>query len=186
MYLLCLIFEHDTVKIHPATCDGNAIGFFCCAVHDCKNGLIGNRHRFCADHAYLANYCSVVDCKVLATTGYRTCDDEEHRSLEHAYFRRSKALFQLRDKLKRNGVAVPSDSISASLSEDAEVEIECEGKSDAGNRHLRACFGRRRTHNEQLIMRSCGTILSRATMYGSKAISAVYVSALLLQCYLLT
>lgn len=108
--------------------------------------------------------------------GHRTCDDKEHCALENAYFQRSKALFQLCDKLKQSGVSVPSDSVAANISEDTEIEIECEGKSEGGNRQLHAIFGCRRTHNEQLILCSCGIILSRTTLYGSEAVSAVYVS----------
>ncbi|KAI0351937.1 hypothetical protein OH77DRAFT_1461005 [Trametes cingulata] len=38
---------------------------------------------------------------------------------------------------------------------------------------IRARFGQRRTHNEQLIQRPCGVILSRATLFGSEAVSGV-------------
>jgi len=55
------------------------------------------------------------------------------------------------------------------------MALECDGKSEQGNKKLRAYFGRRRTHNEQIIMRPCGVIVSRATFYGSEAISAVNV-----------
>jgi hypothetical protein len=37
-------------------------------------------------------------------------------------------------------------------------------------------FGRRRTHNEQLIIAPCGIILARETFYHSEAFSAVAVS----------
>lgn len=60
-----------------------------------------------------------------------------------------------------------------------EVVVEttvCDEKSEAGNRTLKAYFGRRRTHNEQLIVRTCGVIISRATLYGSEAVSGVNVS----------
>lgn len=91
-------------------------------------------------------------------------------------------MFQLKARLKAAGVTIPGDSAAMSAEEDGEVIIEtvstpteCGGKSESGNRKLRACFGRRRTHNEQLIMRPCGIILSRGTFYGSEAISAVNV-----------
>ncbi|KAJ7872992.1 hypothetical protein B0H13DRAFT_2349221 [Mycena leptocephala] len=50
---------------------------------------------------------------------------------------------------------------------------ERDDKSEAGNRRLRAIFGGRWTHNEQLIMRTCGIILSHGTLFGSEAVSAV-------------
>ncbi|KAJ3506212.1 hypothetical protein NLJ89_g6995 [Agrocybe chaxingu] len=42
---------------------------------------------------------------------------------------------------------------------------------------LKVIFGRRRTHNQQLIMRPCGVILSRATFFGSESISAAFAKA---------
>ncbi len=40
-----------------------------------------------------------------------------------------------------------------------------------GNRVLKAQFGRRRTHNEQTLVRPCGIIYARATMFGTEAVS---------------
>jgi hypothetical protein len=51
----------------------------------------------------------------------------------------------------------------------------CNGKPESGNRALRARFGRRRTHNEELCVASCGTILGRATFFGSEAPNGVRV-----------
>lgn len=76
---------------------------------------------------------------------------------------------------------------SVSYEEDDEIEdpevfesnsdVGCEGKPDTGNRKLQARFGRRRTHNDELCVTSCGVILGRATFYGSEAQSGVIVSA---------
>lgn len=101
-------------------------------------------------------------------------------------------MFQLRSRLKKAGVSVPDDSVPVGHAEEDDHEVvfeigakgpveldpdECDGKPEAGNRRLRAIFGGRRTHNEQLIMRTCGVILSRATLFGSEAVSAVNVSS---------
>ncbi|KAF8054208.1 hypothetical protein FPV67DRAFT_1569119 [Lyophyllum atratum] len=60
--------------------------------------------------------------------------------------------------------------------EDEEIVTEgngiCDGKSQMGN-SVRARFGRRRTHSEQLCVASCGVILGRATFYGSEAPNGV-------------
>ena len=56
----------------------------------------------------------------------------------------------------------------------------CDGKLDTGNKSVRARFGRRRTHNEELCVASCGVILGRATFYGSEAPNGVRVSFYLL------
>ncbi|TFY58442.1 hypothetical protein EVJ58_g6411 [Rhodofomes roseus] len=54
-----------------------------------------------------------------------------------------------------------------------DAAAECEGKSSDGNVRIRAQFGRRRTHNEELCVASCGIILGRATFYGSEAVNGV-------------
>jgi hypothetical protein len=51
----------------------------------------------------------------------------------------------------------------------------CPSKPETGNRKMKAQFGRRRTHNEQVIVRPCGTICSRATFFGAEAVSNVLV-----------
>lgn len=158
-------------------------------MHDCKAALGSNRARFCPTHYHLNSQCAVVDCLSARVAGFRTCDNEQHRALESAYFKRGKALFQLREKAKKAGLSLPSDSeaeFDMQIGDDEEVIVEsqgsihgtsgeCGGKSEEGNRKLRAYFGCRRTHNEQIIMRPCGVITSRASLYGSEAISAVHV-----------
>ncbi|KAG2743488.1 hypothetical protein P692DRAFT_201886487 [Suillus brevipes Sb2] len=185
---LCFIVIGDNdskSKIQAAVCDGNTIRHPCCAVHDCKVPLMTNRHRFCPDHQDLNQRCAVDGCDELNASGFRTCANADHQALEDAYFKPAKALFQLRARLKRAGVTLPLDSVPSptdsgssnpnSAEEDLEVIVdsECDGKPENGNKHLRARFGRRRTHNEQLIMRPCGVILARATFFGSEAVSAV-------------
>ncbi|KAK7020302.1 hypothetical protein R3P38DRAFT_3194859 [Favolaschia claudopus] len=178
---LCfIVFEDDAgnlLKMQSAHCDGDTIGHRCCKFHDCKAPLASNRDHHCPKHAHLALKCAVIECSEKVTPGHRTCGDTAHRALETAYFSRGKALFQLRSRLKKAGVAVPNDSLSPgdNIEDDDEVIIQgnCDGKSEAGNRTLRAYFGARRTHNEQLIMRSCGVILARATLFGSESVSAV-------------
>ncbi|KAJ7085416.1 hypothetical protein B0H15DRAFT_910362 [Mycena belliarum] len=187
---LCfIVFEDDDgnlMKIQSAHCDGDTIGHRCCKAHDCKTPLASNRRHFCPDHEHLTLKCAVIECSEDVETGHRTCSDPEHRALEKAYFGRGKALYQLRSRMKKVGVAVPSDSVPPGISDedfddeviiesgrDGPVVVDCDGKPETGNRRLRAYFGARRTHNEQLIMRACGVILSRATFYGSEAVSAV-------------
>lgn len=113
-------------------------------------------------------------------------------------------MFQLKRRLERAGVTQTSNALSgldSSLAagasggveaqgmglegtgvddgEDPEVEVDetgiCDGKLATGNRTLRARFGRRRTHNEELCVASCGVILGRATFFGSEAPNGVRV-----------
>ncbi|KAK7026326.1 hypothetical protein R3P38DRAFT_3269302 [Favolaschia claudopus] len=187
--------EHGQLtKLQAAGCDGNTIGHRSCKVHDCKNPLPNLRHHFCEQHGHLRLKCAVVDCSADHAAGHRTCDRTEHRALETAYFKRGNAMFQLCSRLKKAGVSVPNNSVSgldtSREGEDEEVVFEmgpggpveldpdeCEGKPETGNRRMRAIFGGRWTHNEQLIMRPCGVILSRATLFGSEAVSAVHAFA---------
>ena len=52
----------------------------------------------------------------------------------------------------------------------------CPSKSGTGNRKIKAQFGRRRTHNEQTLVRPCGIIFARATFFGAEAVSNFLVS----------
>jgi hypothetical protein len=47
----------------------------------------------------------------------------------------------------------------------------CPSKSAVGNQTLKAQFRRRRTHNEQTLVRPCGVIFAHATMFGAEAVS---------------
>ena len=49
--------------------------------------------------------------------------------------------------------------------------------SEVGGRQgLKAQFGQRHTHNEQLFVASCGIILARETFYNAEVIGSVIVS----------
>ena len=58
---------------------------------------------------------------------------------------------------------------------DANTTQPCPDKPETGNRRLRAQFGRKRTHNEQIIVAPCGVIIARTTMYGAEAVTSVMV-----------
>jgi hypothetical protein len=175
-------------KVQAVVCDGDSIGFPYCTVHDCKEPLITLRDRFCEGHDYLKDQCTVTTCAESHETGFRTCSDPVHRALELAYFSKGKSLLQLTARLKKahNPSSQPNTLDSFEGPEDSNEAIikgtfavsECKGKAEAGNRTLKAYFGRRRTHNKQLIIRTCGVIVSRATMYGSEAVSGVNVRCL--------
>ena len=173
----------DPVKMQCAVCDGTSMGHPCCAVHNCQGPLPNNRHHYCAEHHCLNLQCAITDCKAPHDVGFKTCSDPDHRALENSHFQRGQAIFQLRSRLERAGVHVTKDTanISSQLDDiETEVLVECEGKAAGGNRKLRAYFGRRRTHNEQIIMRPCGVILSWATLFGSEGIASVNVRLLIL------
>ncbi|KAJ7118529.1 hypothetical protein C8R43DRAFT_1137271 [Mycena crocata] len=161
--------QGQLMKIHPAACDGNTIGHRSCKVHDCKNPYPRNASIF----------VQIIDVSQRSAPSL------------NAHPKTPQDIEPLRSRLKKSGVAVPDDSVPLdAVEEDHEVIFEigpkgpvevddeaCDGKPESGNRKLRAIFGGRRTHNEQLIMRTCGVILSRATLFGSEAVSAVNLFA---------
>ena len=113
---------------------------------------------------------------------------------------RGQARFQLQERLKRARIAHPNDAIAeeVDLAELADVDdtenefrfddegrVQMEGPEDNAHREarstkkVRAQFGRKRTHNEQIIVAPCGMILARETFYGAEAVSSVVVSVCL-------
>ncbi|RDB27256.1 hypothetical protein Hypma_004511 [Hypsizygus marmoreus] len=144
--LCCEIRRHadgGSQAIRGTVCDGVCMGHPCCSVHDCKNPLHTQRLRFCPSHTEQNNVCAVTTCALPVRLGYQTCDIPEHNS------------------------APTTLPVSDEVTEVDEAGV-CDGKSSLGNTKPRARFGRRRTHNEQLCVATCGVILGRATFFGSE------------------
>lgn len=180
--------------------DGITIGHPCCASHNCHHPLANNHHRYCPDHASLNTECAIVGCNASTIKGTMTCHDPLHQNVEHVKKARGEGRFQLKDRLARQRVAHPNDSVAEdiNLSELVDVDADLEEfvlgeeghvrpNSDKGGtapaikvpvRKLRAQFGRKRTHNEHIIVAPCGIVLARATFFGAEAVSSVIVSAL--------
>jgi hypothetical protein len=112
---------------------------------------------------------------------------------------RGQSRFQLQERLTRARVAHPNDSLGkevANISELADVDEDNEEfelltgqmTSTQANhtsglsqkKKVRAQFGRKRTHNEQIIVAPCGMIMARETFFGAEAVSSVVVSASLI------
>jgi hypothetical protein len=60
---------------------------------------------------------------------------------------------------------------SGSIGTAEDVAKPCPSKAPTGNRVLKAQMGRMQTHNEQTLVRPCGVIFARATMYRAEAVS---------------
>ncbi|EIW62432.1 uncharacterized protein TRAVEDRAFT_114826, partial [Trametes versicolor FP-101664 SS1] len=142
----------------------------CCNFHDCQEPLSSQRDRYCEKHKYLSSICVVVGCDLPAPSPHQTCMEPSHRALEDPSGR--SALFVLQRRLERLRAASLEDHGDGITDEliDIDADGECPTKPDEGNTKPRARFGRRRTHNEQLVVATCGVILGRATMYGSEVI----------------
>lgn len=125
----------------------------------------------------------MVGCGRTAATGHLTCDDKTHRAFEEEKVLANKAMFQLRARLRKmklpeSGNVDISEGLDASDEVEEVVSVEQPSQPNPASSKqpkLKARFGRRWTHNEQLFVRCCGIIISRATFYGSEAISGVKV-----------
>jgi len=97
-------------------------------------------------------------------------------------------MFQLKSQLSHVKVSNPENSQEAEPTEadvmdmelrDGEEDAACPEKGEDGNRKLRFMFGRRRTHNEQIIVHPCGMIVARKTFNTSEGLREVIVSVLI-------
>jgi hypothetical protein len=123
-----------------------------------------------------------------------TCNILEHTALEKRHKQHGTAFFQLHRKLQRANVSNPINSEAAELTAEEAEEMEltnkedsqspCPNKPDTGIRKIRALFGRRRTHNEQIMVRPCGMIVARQMFFGSETTPQTVVSGpFFLLCY---
>ncbi|KAI0054519.1 hypothetical protein BV25DRAFT_1922614 [Artomyces pyxidatus] len=179
--LCCAMEEREGCfrAIRAVVTDGVTIGRPCCGVHDCQEPLPTQRAHFCATHRSLSAICVVTTCDALAQPGHQTCLLPDHRALEKQGIEARSAMFQLRKRLEHIKAVYPEDDTTrdGGVMDGEVMEVDaggdCTGKPDAGNARPRARFGRRRTHNEQLCVATCGVVLGRATFYGSEAPNGV-------------
>ncbi|EDR02614.1 uncharacterized protein LACBIDRAFT_308276 [Laccaria bicolor S238N-H82] len=184
-----------------AVMDGITLGHNCCAVHNCQIPLTTSRDRYCAIHRNLSSICAIKECNRPVLEGKRTCQHPDHREVERMYILRGQSRVQLQDKLKRQRVSHLNDGIAEEIEvgelidgdvEEEEFEVDeqdpnlvhgvNDGVSDPRGasppltggltkKRISAQFGRRRTHNEQILVAPCGMILARETFYGAEAIA---------------
>lgn len=112
-------------------------------------------------------------------TDSHMCSAPAHQEVERVHQERGQARFQLKERLQCALVAHPNDAIAeegTDLTDEIEdFEIGSSEKSVKKER-IRAQLGRRRTHNEQIIVAPCGMIIARETFYGAEGVGSVIVS----------
>ncbi|KAF8075121.1 hypothetical protein FPV67DRAFT_1575453, partial [Lyophyllum atratum] len=184
-------------KCQLIVCDGLTLGHCCCGVFRCTTPLANNRHRFCPTHDSHHQICAVTGCDQPVHLGSKACAIPEHAEMERLHYEKGTAAFILKERLQRQRVNHPNDSmadtgpVAESEGDDVEENVEwfemqdgrvrvhnernpgsvgvvddggeaeedvpCEAvKSPTGNKKFKAQFGRRRTHNEQTLVRPCG------------------------------
>lgn len=174
-------------RLSACVTDGVTVGHVCCGVADCQIPLANQSAWFCPAHSKLQFICAVAGCEHRSGIGWRTCDNPTHRAFEEQRRTKGKAMFVLRARQARNtGQAEPRPPTSDMdyLDEVPEEEDQDPPTAPTPSNDLvkiRGRLSRRWTHNEQLIVRCCGIILSRATFFGSEAITSVKVRFLALK-----
>ncbi|KAF8964966.1 hypothetical protein BDZ97DRAFT_1659637 [Flammula alnicola] len=172
----CVRFTFDDADqpvdmTRAAICDGVTITHPCCSVAHCTEPLANiKRDRFCPGHQHRLKVCAVERCEQEVSAGYLTCNEPTHRQLEITRKRRNAANFQLRPQLQRTTVATPPDEDTAIPVDPSSEGATCAQKPDSGIHRVTARFGRRQTHNEQIMARPCGMIVARATFFGSETV----------------
>jgi hypothetical protein len=178
----CLRVYENGKKVWVVVIDGVTVGCPCCTIHNCKIPLENNRHRFCPKHAAQNLICSIVGCDSPVVAESRACSDPSHQEVERIHTERGQARFQLKERLQRARVANPNDAVAEETSAEGVVDDEAEdfvvGNSQQAEKkeRIRAQFGRKRTHNEQIIVAPCGMIIARETFYGAEGVGSVIVS----------
>jgi hypothetical protein len=109
------------------------------------------------------------------------CSDPQHQEVEQMHRARGQAQFQLWEHLQRARVAHPNDAVAEEKNPsdvDAETEeFDVDDPPESGQKQrIQAQFGRKRTHNEQIIVAPCGIIITWETFYGAEGVGSVIVS----------
>lgn len=158
------------------------MGHTCCSVHDCTIPLADQQDWFCPAHESLKSQCCIYNCRMEAESGHLTCSMPLHRAFEKSR-EANPALFTLRRRLDRAGLSeipsvhgIPTETSSQSLGELSSGEPR---QSSASTNLPKGRMSRRWTHNEQLFVRPCEVIISRATFFGSEGVSGVKVSSMM-------
>ena len=181
-------------SIFVVVMDGITLGHPCCAEHNCKIPLTSSRDRYCPKHASKNAECVVDSCGRSVRDGKHTCDNPVHQEVEHINCEHGQSRFQLQERMKQLQVAHPNDGAAEERNlyevvdeEDDELfEDDEQGNVTATEgpasentampkKRVRARFGRRHTHNEQILVAPCGMILAHETFYGAEAIGTCAV-----------
>ncbi|KAJ7510392.1 hypothetical protein B0H11DRAFT_1701987, partial [Mycena galericulata] len=152
-----VVYKGDDGRYYRMTAgvhDGVTVRHLCCGVHDCTLPLPSQKDHFCNTHKDQIKICCIHGCKSSAEPGFRTCSLPDHRAFQKDTELQNTAMFQLRERLRNTGIPQP------------EV-VPTQTPPVKGK------MSRSWTHNEQLFVRCCGVIISRATFFGSEGIAGV-------------
>lgn len=156
--------------------------------------LVSPRDRFCPAHSHKKNQCFVEKCEALAQPGQLSCAEETHRALEVSRQQRNrKTLKELRRRLAKAGVPAvapaggrdmcvgdPECETAQDIPDNPAVPESSHSQNPAQSGRptpakAKGRTSRKYTHNEQLYVKCCGIIVSRATFYNAEGVAAVKV-----------
>ncbi|EGG01794.1 uncharacterized protein MELLADRAFT_91869 [Melampsora larici-populina 98AG31] len=153
----------------------------------CTSPLERVSDRFCPlHHQRLGKRCVAQPCKSDALDGQATCALQEHTEAYSKFKAHITSNFALTSMLNRPGSNRPSDPTVHQDWNTAELvgldniqqgdemdRLHEQGREGADATPSRISLSRARTHNDQLIVATCGVILARETFYHSEGVSAV-------------
>lgn len=190
---MCLYHPNSApARLSACVMDGVTVGHPRCNVDRCLARLVSPRDRFCAKHSDLDNQCAIADCTLPARLGSRTCSTPSHKEYESQRRERGQAFHRLEKRIQTfsaegarhttstsgNIDIIDHPDVASALQalEDSGSQPACDGKS-SGPHKMRSSLTRRWTHNEQLVFRCCGVIMSRATFFHAESPSNALVSS---------
>ncbi|KAI0724250.1 hypothetical protein C8T65DRAFT_563690, partial [Cerioporus squamosus] len=150
--------DPDAPWQHLTACvmDGVTVGHPRCNEPHCKERLQSPRDHFCQTHVDKATKCAMEGCNKDVSGGFRTCSTMEHRAYETERRQKGQAIFRLRRRLENRAAAALARSNST-----ADDLVDAMPK-------VKTALTRKWTHNEQLMVRCCGIVISRATFFDSE------------------
>lgn len=169
-------------------CDGVSVQCAVCSIHEkgkvCVTPLSSPQDRFCPEHWYKHHDCFVVACSQKSRAGRLACEAHEkvearmaesrgraYRELKRRY---AKAGFVANPGLEEGGQGDDDHCVGSNQRAAAEAEEETEHEARAVERK---CRKRKYTCCEQLVVRPCGIIPGRTTLFGAEGVKSVSVGA---------
>ncbi|RPD56578.1 hypothetical protein L226DRAFT_433281, partial [Lentinus tigrinus ALCF2SS1-7] len=154
--------------------DGVTLGHPRCIVTHCVGRLSSPRDRFCEDHSHLSKVCAIDGCQEPCSDGMRTCGIDTHRAFEKRQRERGQAFYRLKRRMEtKDALAALGRGFASSPDLDPDPQLinqrTLAPKAPAPEQPLTWHGIRAWTHNEQLIVKCCGVLLSRATFYTAES-----------------
>ncbi|EMD32350.1 hypothetical protein CERSUDRAFT_58618 [Gelatoporia subvermispora B] len=150
-------------QIDACVMDGVTLGHPRCNVSDCTNPLQSSRNRFCKTHQQQEYVCAIEGCISQAAISFRTCDDPSHHNIELRRREQGQAIFRLKARLARATTGDTGNDLGLASNHNNKSH------SASGASRVKTSLSRKWTHNEQLMVRCCGVIVSRATFYNAES-----------------